>query len=152
MQALLDARHVPAALVRDAMHPVSRLVDAGAPIAELLRAIIDEANPVVAVVSASGRLIGTVSERDLLLCLPPAGSREAAAADYARFLGLRAADVMTEAGLTVGDDDDLAVALDLLRDDAARALAVVDGEGRPRGLVTVASIGRQLRPPSQPLM
>jgi hypothetical protein len=41
-------------------------------------------------------MVGTISERDILRCLPPASSPGAAAQSYARFLQLRAADVMAD--------------------------------------------------------
>jgi CBS domain-containing protein len=126
------------------MHPISRTVEAGALVADLLRAVVDESHPVVAVVAASGRLLGTVSERDLLQCLPPAHPPEEAALAYVHFLGLRAVDVMAEAGPTVCADDPLEVALDLLAADRAAPVAVVDGVGRLCGLVDAASVAQTL--------
>ncbi len=87
---------VPPPVVQAAVQPIVRSVAAGASLTEVLRAVIDEANSVVGVLSSSGRLVGTISERDILRCLPPAGSPGAAAQSYARFLQLRAADVMAD--------------------------------------------------------
>jgi CBS domain-containing protein len=94
------------------------------------------------VVSDAGRLLGTISERDVLHCLPPAASPGAAAIAYARFLGLRAVDVMAEIGLTVCEDDPLDLALDVLAGDEVPSLAVVDGAGRPVGIVTAVAAAR----------
>jgi len=90
--------------VRDAMHPLARSVDVGAPATDVVRAVVDESHPLVAVVTSTGRLVGTVSERDILQCLPPTCTPGAAALAYARFLELRAVDVMAEAGLTVCEE------------------------------------------------
>jgi CBS-domain-containing membrane protein len=87
---------VPAPVVHAAVQPIVRSVAAGAPLTEVLRAVIDEANAVVGVLSARGQMVGTISERDILRCLPPASSPGAAAQSYARFLQLRAADVMAD--------------------------------------------------------
>jgi len=97
-------RHIPAPAVPVAPRPLLRSVEAGATLSEVMRVVIDEANAMVGVVSSSGRLVGTISERDILLCLPPAGSPGAAALAYARFLQLRAVDVMAD----VDDREDAA--------------------------------------------
>jgi predicted transcriptional regulator len=87
---------VPVRRSQAAMLPIVRSVAAGDPITEVLRAVIDEANSVVGVISSCGQLVGTISERDILRCLPSAGTVGAAAQAYARFLQLRAADVMDD--------------------------------------------------------
>ena len=92
------ARHVhqesrPAPVVHAAVRPIVRSVAAGAPLTEVLRAVIDEANAVVGVLSSTGQMVGTISERDILRCLPPGSSP---GASYARFPQLRAADVMAD--------------------------------------------------------
>jgi CBS-domain-containing membrane protein len=97
--AMSTRSRVPAPVVHAAVQPIVRSVAAGALLTEVLRAVIDEANSVVGVLSSSGQLVGTISERDILRCLPPASSPGAAAQAYARFLQLRAADVMDDVGL-----------------------------------------------------
>ena len=129
------------------MHPLARSVNVGAPVADVLRAVVDESHPLVAVVTSTGRLVGTVSERDLLQCLPPASSPGAAAVAYARFLELRAVDVMAEAGLTVCEEDPLELALDLLAVDRVPSLAVVDGAGCLCGVVTASSVAQSICAP-----
>lgn len=96
MLAMSTKGRVPAAAVHASLQPMVRSVAAGAPLTEVLRAVIDEANAVVGVVSSSGQIVGTISERDILRCLPPAGTPGAAGQAYARFLQLRAADVMAD--------------------------------------------------------
>jgi predicted transcriptional regulator len=101
----ITARDVPAPAFRSSLQPLIRSVKADAPMAEVLRAVIDESNAVVGVVSTHGRLVGTISERDILRCLPPSGTPGASAQAYARFLQLRALDVMADVGRD-GDDED----------------------------------------------
>ena len=72
--AMSTRSHVPPPVVHAAVQPIVRSVAAGAPLTEVLRAVIDEANSVVGVLSSSGQLVGTISERDILRCLPPASS------------------------------------------------------------------------------
>ena len=96
MLAMSTRSHVPAPVVHAAVRPIVRSVAAGAPLTEVLRAVIDEANAVVGVLSSTGQMVGTISERDILRCLPPGSSPGAAAQSYARFLQLRAADVMAD--------------------------------------------------------
>jgi hypothetical protein len=100
------ARHVPAPAFRSPLQPLTRSVAADAPVSEVLRAVIDESNAVVGVVSSHGRLVGTISERDILRCLPPSGTPGASAQAYARFLQLRALDVMADVKLGANDGDD----------------------------------------------
>jgi CBS-domain-containing membrane protein len=126
------------------MNPLARSVHVSASVADLMLAVVDESHPVVAVVTSTGRLVGTVSERDILQCLPPAGSPGAAAVAYARFLELRAIDVMAEAGMTVCEEDPLDLALDLLAVDRVPSLAVVDEAGCFCGVVTAASVAQNL--------
>jgi CBS-domain-containing membrane protein len=151
VQSTTTVRHISPApalrrtqRVRDAMNPLARSVDVGASVADLIRAVVDESHPMVAVVTSTGRLVGTVSERDILQCLPPAASPGAAALAYARFLELRAIDVMAEAGMTVCEEDPLDLALDLLAVDRVPSLAVVDVDGCLCGVVTAASVAQNL--------
>lgn len=99
-------RPVPAPAFRSALQPLTRSVAADASMAEVLRAVIDESNAVVGVVSSYGRLVGTISERDILRCLPPAGTPGSSAQAYARFLQLRAVDVMADVKGNDDEDDD----------------------------------------------
>ncbi len=96
MLSLTSIRSARGRDVAPAFQPSSRCVQAGASLQEVLRAVIDEENPVVGVVTSCGSLLGTISERDILRCLPPSGSPASAAQAYARFLQLRAVDVMSE--------------------------------------------------------
>lgn len=106
MLTAITGRDVPAPGFRSSLQPLTRSVKADAPMAEVMRAVIDESNAVVGVISSYGRLVGTISERDLLRCLPPSGTPGASAQAYARFLQLRALDVMAEVRLR-GDDEDV---------------------------------------------
>lgn len=90
------ARDLPADAFRSSLQPLIRSVTADAPMVEVMRAVIDESNAVVGVVSSYGRLVGTISERDILRCLPSSGTPGASAQAYARFLQLRALDVMAD--------------------------------------------------------
>jgi len=101
----ITARDLPAPAFRSSLQPLTRSVKADAPVTEVMRAVIDESNAVVGVVSSYGRLVGTISERDILRCLPPSGTPGACGQAYARFLQLRALDLMAEVNLA-GDDEE----------------------------------------------
>ena len=103
MLTAITGRDVPAPAFRSSLQPLIRSVKADAPMAEVMRAVIDESNAVVGVVSAYGRLVGTISERDILRCLPTSGTQAASAQAYARFLQLRALDVMADVN-ALGDE------------------------------------------------
>lgn len=80
------------------------------------------------IVVESGRIVGVVSERDVVKCLHEKG---------AAILGARARDIMTSRVLTVSRTDSVGAALGMMTERRIRHLPVVDGET----LVGIVSIG-----------
>jgi len=113
------------------------------------------------VVDAVGRLVGVVSESDLLAKQEhPAGEDTAsemrrlaqssseewtptayrALADLSKAMGRTAADVMTSPALSIGPDASLTTAASLLHRRGLKRLPVVDGEGRLVGIISRADL------------
>jgi len=94
------------------------------------------------VIDASGRVIGVVSEGDLLLketapALPQGAIRLAwRLKDRSKAAGTTAAEVMTKPAITIGEDARVAEAARLMQSRKVKRLPVVDGNGRLRGIVT----------------
>ena len=94
------------------------------------------------VIDASGRVIGVVSEADLLLKeTTPAFPRGAVRLawrlkDRSKAAGTTAAEVMTTPAVTVHEDARVAQAAGLMQSHKVKRLPVVDGSGRLRGIVT----------------
>ena len=116
--------------VRDVMSSPPITVDAGASILDASRVMFEKGVGSVLVVDSSGRLVGIVTERDLLYAM----ARGIACRDA------RVSDIMTRNLITVGPDDDLGIAVERMREMNIRHLPVMDGEGRPLGMVSMRDI------------
>lgn len=115
------------------------------PYKEIVRTLLEHAVSAVPVLDAQHRVLGMVSEADLM-------ERQASLADgypearqllsrrgraaQAKVHALNAAALMTAPAITVSPGDDLAHAASLMRRRAVRRLAVVDAAGRPVGIVS----------------
>lgn len=133
-----DVMTTPASVVAPACH-VKRAL-------EILDARGITALPVV----DEGRLIGIVSERDLIRGVLPR--------DLTHHVGVlppesapgptvSVADVMRTRPITVGPDTDVAAAVDLMERHAVKSLPVVDTRGRVCGMVSRRDIVRVLATP-----
>lgn len=100
------------------------------------------------VVDDRGRLVGVVSEADVVRELVPPDQRARAIPVRlsAAGFGLRVADVMSTHPLTVSGDTDLAVATELMTSSAVKSLPVVD-HGQVRGVVSRRDVIRVLATP-----
>ncbi|MBO0845731.1 MAG: CBS domain-containing protein [Nocardioides sp.] len=89
------------------------------------------------VIDTQGRLVGVVSEADVIrdAVLPGRRGHEIPIQVSSVPASLRVADVMTHLPLTVGPDDDLAEAVDLLVSTQVKSLPVVDHD-RVVGMVS----------------
>jgi len=111
-----------------ALGPRAPLVTtADAPLREAVHMMRDQRVGCVLVV-ADGKLIGIVTERDLLLKLDDAG--------LARSVG----DLMTADPEVLSPDDPIAYALNRMAEGGYRHVPLVDGEGRPTGIVSVRDV------------
>jgi CBS domain-containing protein len=94
------------------------------------------------VIDASSRVVGVVSEADLLLkettpALPQGAIRLAwRLKDRSKAAGVTAAEVMTKPAVTIHEDAPVAEAARLMQSRKVKRLPVVDGNGRLRGIVT----------------
>lgn len=98
------------------------------------------------VVDVSGRVLGVVSEADLLLkettsALPQGAIRSAwRLRERSKAAGLTAAEVMTKPAVTIHEDAPVAEAARLMQSRKVKRLPVVDGNGRLRGIITQTDV------------
>ena len=98
------------------------------------------------VTDGAGRLIGVVSEADMLIkeadqAIHPglfAGMRRGG--EHAKAAGLIAADMMTRDPVTIGPDEPVERAAFLMYDHGVKRLPVVDAAGRLAGIVSRADV------------
>lgn len=106
---------------------------------EIVERIRERGVSAVPVIDAERRVVGIVSEADLLLKeeQPPPGLGEALhmKGDAAKAEARNAADLMRAPGLTVGPETTLAEAARLMHRRRVKRLPVVDAEGRLIGIV-----------------
>ena len=94
------------------------------------------------VIDASGRVLGVVSEADLLHkettpALPQGAIRLPwRLREQSKAAGVTAAEVMTTPAVTIHDDAPVAEAARLMQSRKVKRLPVVDGNGRLRGIIT----------------
>ena len=94
------------------------------------------------VIDASSRVLGVVSEADLLQkettpALPQGGIRLPwRLREQSKAAGVTAAEVMTRPAVTIHDDAPVAEAARLMQSRKVKRLPVVDGDGRLRGIIT----------------
>jgi CBS domain-containing protein len=94
------------------------------------------------VIDASGRVLGVVSEADLLLKettppLPQGAIRlQWRLREQSKAAGVTAAELMTKPAVTVHEDTPVAEAARLMQSRKVKRLPVVDGNGRLRGIIT----------------
>jgi acetoin utilization protein AcuB len=133
-----------ARVVRDLMTPDPPTATPDTTIAEVFRLLTEGPVDHVPVVDRAGRLLGTVSGRDLLQSMPPPGVDPLLLEAQARFATRRVGEVMVEAVLTVDEEDSPELALALMASERRVALAVVDGGGRPVGVLTIEDVAAVL--------
>jgi CBS domain-containing protein len=98
------------------------------------------------VLDAAGRVIGVVSEADLLVKEatpgPPPGLVRLAwmLRERSKATGLTAADVMTKPAVTIREDAPVGDAARLMQSRRVKHLPVVDDDGRLRGIVSRADV------------
>ena len=130
------------------------------PIEVVARALAERGISGAPVVDAAGKLVGVVTESDLLrrLAAPAdaprswiAGLFETAAQQAARFArthGQTAGDVMTRNLITARPETPIAELAHAMEDRNIRRVPVVDGEGRLVGIVSRADLIRALMQPA----
>lgn len=142
-------------LVRDIMTSDVVTVSPGTGVNEIARILLERRISAVPVLDPGGRIIGIVSEGDLLHRVevgtePHArwwdyliGGADRLAGSYVKSHGRRAADVMTREVYTVADDAPLSDAATLLESRRIKRVPVVRG-GRLVGMVSRSDLVRAL--------
>jgi CBS domain-containing protein len=139
-------------LARDVMTSPPITVAPDTPVAEVATVLLENRISAVPVVDAGGRMIGIVSEGDLLRradaqterrrpqWLELLLDRNVTAADFVKTHGNRARDVMTPDVVTVTPDTELTEIASILERRRIKRVPVVDTEGRPIGIVSRANL------------
>ena len=119
--------------VKEIMHAVDR-VDSNATVAEAARAM-DKKTVGSVLVEQNGRVIGIMTERDLLRKVVAKGKNPD---------NLKVKDIMNSPVLTIDANKDIAEASDMMDKERIRRLIVTEN-GRIVGKVTANSISRNLK-------
>jgi CBS domain-containing protein len=143
--------------VRDAMERETRTVGPDAPVGDVLHTMSTTGAQRVAVTDDAGRLLGLISDRDLLPILlaprPPGriarlvrilGPRASGggAPSQDEVLARRAGEVMQTALLCVHEDDTIAEAIRVMVEHRLKRLPVVDAEGAFQGMISREAVLR----------
>jgi CBS domain-containing protein len=144
---------------RDLMTPDVVTVPPETPVLAMAKLLADRGISAVPVVDADGKLLGIVTEADLIRRLAGEedkqggffaslfGNQERDAEHYARTHGVTARDVMTPHVVSV-DPDTLASAVAHMMEDKGVRRVLVTHEGRLKGLVSRADLLRALVAPT----
>jgi acetoin utilization protein AcuB len=92
-----------------------------------------------------GRLVGVLSDRDVLKHMPPPSTEKTALAAHGKFAALAVREIMTTPGLTVGVNDPLDVAIEMMILNQVGALVVTDAARSVRGVVTLIDVAKAYR-------
>jgi CBS domain-containing protein len=125
-------------LVRDVMTTRVVTVRADARVKQAIQLLDDHQITAMPVVDGEGRLVGVVSEADVLrdALMPDRRAHEIPSHAEGRTKLLIVGDVMTRLPMSVTADADLAAAASVLVDTAIKSLPVIDEEGRVVGVVS----------------
>jgi CBS domain-containing protein len=125
-------------LVRDVMTTRVVTVRADARVKQAIQLLDDHQITAMPVVDVEGRLVGVVSEADVLrdALMPDRRAHEIPSHAEGRTKLLLVGDVMTRLPMSVTVDADLAAAASVLVDTAIKSLPVVDDDGRVVGVVS----------------
>jgi CBS domain-containing protein len=129
--------------VKDVMTKTVVVVATETPFKEIARRLSEYRVAALPVVDARDRVVGIVSEADLLLKEEdPVPTRRRlfesrrAGTERRKAGGVKASDVMTSPAVTIGPDAPLAVAAKQMHEGGFRSLPVVDEDGRVLGIVS----------------
>lgn len=135
--------------VRDLMTKTVVVVDGSAPFKEIVRLMQEVGVSALPVVDAGRRLVGIVSEGDLILKEDPGQEGEAhlfesrrQRGSRAKARGLVAEQLMTTPVVTVPPDASLGEAARLMHERGVKRLPVVDPDGRVIGIVSRTDVLR----------
>ncbi|MCK1819759.1 CBS domain-containing protein [Streptomyces sp. XM83C] len=132
--------------VRDVMTHAVVTVSPDTAFKDIVRSLHEGRVSALPVVDGSGRVIGVVSEADLLPkeefhdADPDRRTQARRLADLAKAGSVSARDLMTSPALTVAPEAPLARAARTMARGRVKRLPVVDGDGRPVGIVSRADL------------
>ncbi|MDK2372257.1 MAG: CBS domain-containing protein [Candidatus Korarchaeota archaeon] len=129
MPLLRRKRHLPLR-VEDVMSTPPITVDKETPIEQAAKVMDDNRISSVMVVDKDGKLVGIFTDRDLRF----------AVAEGKVGKGLPIHMLMTENPITISPSDLVIDAMKKMRDADIKHLPVVDGEGKPIGMITMRDI------------
>lgn len=145
-------------LARDLMTPDVVTVPPETPVMAMARLLADRGISAVPVVDAAGKVLGIVTEADLIRRLAGEEDRPASwfgtlfadpasqAERYARTHGVTARDLMTEKVVSVAPDTTAAHVAHMMEEQKIRRVVVVEGE-KLKGIVSRADLLRALVAP-----
>ncbi|MFM7583470.1 MAG: CBS domain-containing protein [Caldilinea sp.] len=129
-------------LVRDRMTSPAVTVTAETPFQDALKLMRDRRLRRLPVVDSAGRVVGIVSESDLLHASPsPATSLSVWEVNYLLWK-LKIGDIMTHRVLTIEEETPIEDAASLMVNNKIGGLPVVDGRDRLVGVITETDIFR----------
>jgi CBS domain-containing protein len=146
---------VQATTVKDVMTTSVVAVRENADFKEMVSALRSRRVSAFPVLDAADRVIGVVSEADLLLKEaapePPPGLVRLAwrLTERSKAAGVTAAEVMTRPAVTIGQDAPVAEAAQRMQSRRVKRLPVVDDGGRLRGIVSRADVLSVFERPDQ---
>lgn len=117
--------------VRSAMTPDPATCQAGTPVREIARLMLENDCGLVPVIDAGGRPQGTVTDRDIALRVVAEGRDPQQCT---------AQDCMTSPVASVSLDSSLSEATDLMEREQIRRILVVDQDGRLAGILAQADV------------
>ncbi|GAB2516538.1 CBS domain-containing protein [Lysobacter humi (ex Lee et al. 2017)] len=117
--------------IRSVMTPDPATCQAQTPIREIARLMLENDCGLVPVIDASGKPVGTVTDRDIALRVVAEGRDPQQCT---------ASEVMTSPVTTVSLESGLAETTDLMESEQIRRILVVDREGRLCGIVAQADV------------
>lgn len=135
-----------ATTVKDVMTPSVVAVREEADFKEMVHAMRNRRVSAFPVLDAANRVIGVVSEADLLVkeAAPelPQGTVRLAwrLKERSKAAGVTAAEVMSTPAVTIGEDAPVADAARLMKSHKVKRLPVVDSSGRLRGIISRADV------------
>lgn len=125
--------------VGEVMTPAPTCVRPSDSVLQLVRTFHDKQFRHLLVTDDDGRLVGIVSDRDVVRCFGPT-----AYPDQAQLAALRADAVMSPDVMTIDAEATVVAAIDLMHEQGFSSLPVLS-DGRLVGIITTSDLMRQLR-------
>jgi acetoin utilization protein AcuB len=125
--------------VRDIMTQNPRTVAPGAHVSEAYSLMTEGGFRHVMVVE-DGRVVGMLSDRDILRAMPPPS--KSSSAEQGRFANSQVRSIMSQPAMSLPPEDPIENAVDMMLAEHISALAVVDASEKLLGVVTLVDVAR----------